>query len=300
MHTKSVPFEFKSLDDAGTFEATVAVFGNVDKIGDRIMPGAFAKSLAQWEASGDPLPVIFNHDWASPHAHIGVVEKAMETQQGLLVKGRLDIVDNDVARQVHRLMQRRSLKEFSFGYSIPKGGEKKAKDGANELLEIDLAEVGPTLKGMNPATELHAVKSALGVEDPPPDAETLRKEADRVAREEAEARFPPVPPAPKPEQPDLAKELQDVKTQLAETQAAIEDLRKKAEETSKEPSARSVDPLRKQADAVALEFASDGQNLRKPPIPPVLPKPEPELALGDLKRRMREEILVHLSGGTSQ
>ena len=50
-------------------------------------------------------------------------------------------------------------KTFSFGYSVPSGGQRKADGGANELIEIDLYEVGPTLKGMNPATELHAVKS---------------------------------------------------------------------------------------------------------------------------------------------
>ena len=56
-------------------------------------------------------------------------------------------------------MSRRSLKEFSFGYSVPSGGQRKADDGANELIELDLYEIGPTLKGMNPATELHTVKS---------------------------------------------------------------------------------------------------------------------------------------------
>ena len=36
-----------------------------------------------------------------------------------------------------------------------------AKDGAHELLDLDLIEIGPTLKGMNSDTELLAVKSAL-------------------------------------------------------------------------------------------------------------------------------------------
>ena len=58
-------------------------------------------------------------------------------------------------------MKERRLKEFSFGYSIPKGGQQKAKDGANELKEINIFEAGPTLKGANPDTELQAVKSAL-------------------------------------------------------------------------------------------------------------------------------------------
>ena len=66
---------------------------------------------------------------------------------------------------VHKLTQRRSLKEFSFGYSVPSGGARKAEDGANELIEIDLYEIGPTLKGMNPATELHSVKGVVQATD---------------------------------------------------------------------------------------------------------------------------------------
>jgi hypothetical protein len=45
-------------DSAGTFSALVAVFNNVDRGGDRIMPGAFTKTLTEWCASGDPVPVI--------------------------------------------------------------------------------------------------------------------------------------------------------------------------------------------------------------------------------------------------
>jgi HK97 family phage prohead protease len=148
-------------DWAGEFSALVAVFNNVDKGGHRIMPGAFTKTLAAWRASGDPVPVIWSHDWKTPDAHIGVAyaKDMKQTDRGLLVKGRLDVDDNPTARRAHKLMSRRSLKEFSFGYSFPRGGQRKAEDGANELIEVDLYEVGPTLKGMNPATELHSVKS---------------------------------------------------------------------------------------------------------------------------------------------
>jgi HK97 family phage prohead protease len=165
---KSFEMTLDQTPDAGTFEATVAVFGNVDKVGDRVMPGAFTNTLAKWRASGDPIPVILSHQWENAMAHIGVVNPAdaVETPKGLRLRGTLDVEDNEVARQVHKLMARRSLKEFSFGYSVPAGGSRKARDGANELLEIDLAEVGPTLKGMNPSTELHAVKSAVVTADP--------------------------------------------------------------------------------------------------------------------------------------
>jgi hypothetical protein len=73
----------------GEFEALVSVFGNVDYGGDRVVKGAFAKSLARWEEKGDPIPVIWNHMWENPEAHIGKVNPgdAAETDDGLLVKG---------------------------------------------------------------------------------------------------------------------------------------------------------------------------------------------------------------------
>lgn len=76
-------------DVAGEFSALVAVFNNVGKGGDRIMPGAFTKTLGAWRASGDPIPVIWSHEWASPDSHIGVAyARDMEqTARGLLVKG---------------------------------------------------------------------------------------------------------------------------------------------------------------------------------------------------------------------
>lgn len=289
--------------EAGTFEATVAVFGNVDKGGDRIVPGAFKNTLAKWERSGDPIPVILSHNWDDPFAHVGVVVDAKETDRGLWVKGRLDIDDNEVARQVHRLMQRRSLKEFSFGYEVPSGGHKRAKDGALNLLEIDLAEVGPTLKGMNPATELHAVKSALETEKHN-DAEDLRKQAEQVAREVEQIQVPDdIPPATDEASETTSdalervqNELQELKTQLADMAGVLEDLKTKADETDKGTKSRSVDPLRQQADAVALEVATGGVPL--PPTKSVEQPPEPEIPLDELKRRMRDEMLGVLSGGT--
>ena len=218
LHKSFNILESKADADAGTFEATVAVFGNVDKGGDRIIPGAFEKSLGAWQASQDPIPVILSHNWGDPFHHIGVVEEAKETDRGLWVKGRLDVTDNDVARQVHRLMQRRSLKEFSFGYSVPKGGERRAKDGANELIEIDLAEVGPTLKGMNPQTELHAVKSAV-VEQ------------------------------------TLQSELREVKTRLDELEKRLDTTKT---DPVQEPKVRTEDPLAEKARAAVMDVYAEG------------------------------------------
>ena len=165
--------QFKALPDedgqTGRFEAIVSVFGNVDFQGDRVMPGAFSKSIDSWRESGDPVPVIWSHEWGDPFAHIGYVdpnemveiapgEKANGIVPGLLVRGVLD-VDKPFAKQVYDLMRTRRVKEFSFAYDVKK--EAPGKDRANELHEVSVIEVGPTLKGANPDTVSLGVKSGL-------------------------------------------------------------------------------------------------------------------------------------------
>ncbi len=166
MRYKSCPAQFKAIDeDQGIFEALVAVFGNVDRCGDRIHKGAFANTLAKWAESGDPIPVIYSHNWDNIDAHIGEVLEATETDEGLLVRGQIDL-EEDPARRVFKRMQRRTLKEFSFAYDEIEcertdQGDKAERRYINELLELELYEVGPTLVGMNPDTQLLVAKNAL-------------------------------------------------------------------------------------------------------------------------------------------
>lgn len=156
---KNARARFKAVADApaGTFEAIVSVFGNVDLGGDRVMPGAFAKTLADWQASGDPIPVIWSHEWDDPESHIGYVLEAQERPEGLWVKAQLDVEHNQRAAYVARLLKDRRVREFSFGYFAT--GYKFVQDPdvdfeVRELTEIELFEVGPTLLGMNPETVL--------------------------------------------------------------------------------------------------------------------------------------------------
>lgn len=167
MSTKRAVYDIASFKAAadedghrGQFEALVSVFNNVDFQGDRVLPGAFQKSLTKWRKAGDPIPLIWSHDWGDPHAHIGKADPddVEETAEGLVVKGTIDL-DNPFAAQVYRLLKERRVREFSFGYSIKK--ERKSEDGANELVDLDIIEAGPTLKGANPDTALLAVKSDL-------------------------------------------------------------------------------------------------------------------------------------------
>lgn len=268
LHKAFDAVEFKADGDTGTFEATVAVFGNVDSGGDRILPGAFAKSLEKWRATGDPIPIILSHQHNDPMAHIGVADPhdVTETTKGLFVKGQLDIADNEVARQVHKLMMRRSLKEFSFGYTVPKGGEKRAKDGANDVSLINLIEAGPTLKGMNPETELHAVKSAL-------------------------------------ETKQAGDQIESLKAELAEAKAALSEATEKLEaqpDPDKEPRrVRSADPNRRKYQRALLDEYMEGVAGRRPSPKVKEPEPAQTPPEEELRRRSRDAMLETLIGRSS-
>lgn len=165
--------------DAGSFTALAAVFGNVDLVGDRMLPGSFTKTLNEWRKTGDPIPVILSHNWDDPMMNIGGANPAevRETSDGLEVKGRLDVERNPIAAQVHHLLKERRLKGWSFGYTVPSGGETRDSKGVNDISEVTLIEVGPTLKGANPKAETMAVK-ALVDSIAVPDLANLKGHAD--------------------------------------------------------------------------------------------------------------------------
>lgn len=194
-----------------------------------------------------------------------------------------------------------------------KSDEALREEATRVAREIEVENL-PSVSSASPAElepstadlmqELKEVKDRLATAEealkaPPRTVEEQRREATRVLRETEEEQIPKVPEPPEaPTEPeiDLAKELQEVKARLAKSEESLEDLRKKAEATDKETRSRSVDPLRAQADAVALAEASGGESLRKPPRK-VTPKPPELLPLGDLKQRMRDEMLARLSEG---
>lgn len=194
--------ELRTLGDdeaPGTFEAIVAVFGNIDSYGDRMVAGSFTRTLkAPPEGRGYP-PVVWTHDWLTPP--IGPALEAREVSGdeadeiagkdlaidgGLYIKGRLLVdlengEDHAVARQVHAAMRtvggdgRPPLREFSFGFrrvsaewveedpdTLPPDLQWTGGEIRN-LTDVDLYEVGPTLVGANDATALLGVKSSLAV-----------------------------------------------------------------------------------------------------------------------------------------
>lgn len=175
MKIKTAPVRVKAAGEdnglePGQFEAIVSVFGNKDAYGDIMMPTAFDDTLKEWAESGDPIPVIFSHDWGDPESHIGVLldartvaaDEEKKTPAGLWVKGALDIEDNKRAERVAKLLKGRRIRSFSFGYEERTAGFGKHNGEEGWLVHsVGLYEVGPTLVGANADTTLLGAKRAI-------------------------------------------------------------------------------------------------------------------------------------------
>ncbi len=163
-NTKDLRVAIKAVGEAdglleGQFRALVSVFGNIDSYGDIVEPGAFTDSLAAWAAKGSPIPLVWSHDWTDPFSHIGVVDQAEETDEGLLVLATVDM-DNPKAAQIYRLLKGRRVTKFSFAYETIESEIVTRDEVIVRLLKrLDILEVGPCLIGANSATDLLDIKA---------------------------------------------------------------------------------------------------------------------------------------------
>lgn len=152
MKTKDFSLQVKSLSDDGTFEGYGSIFGNVDSYNDRVMRGAFSKSLERHRSEGTRVLMLWQHNPSEP---IGVWDELQEDERGLFGKGRL-ILEVQKAREVHALMKAQAISGLSIGYREVKA---TARDGVSELEELDLREISPVSFPANAAARVEAVKS---------------------------------------------------------------------------------------------------------------------------------------------
>jgi HK97 family phage prohead protease len=183
MQTKLLATIDARVEQEGEFSALVAAFGNVDRGKDRILPGAFARSLDDWRASGKRIPIIWHHLATDPSMIIGSADpaKSHETPEGLVLVGQLNIDRSAAAAQIRDLLKNGDVSGWSFGYAIKR--QRAAAGGVTELLELDILEAGPTPMPMNTAARTISVKGEE-VPEPEPDRPLTHTELEeRLARE---------------------------------------------------------------------------------------------------------------------
>lgn len=152
MKTKEFALKVENLDENGVFEGYGSIFGNVDKYGDKVMPGAFVESLAKHRREGTKVRMLWQHN---PDEPIGVWDDLAEDAKGLWGKGRF-ILGVQRAREVYELTKAGAIGGLSIGYREVEADQ----DGMVRLLKkLELFEVSPVTFPANARARIESVKS---------------------------------------------------------------------------------------------------------------------------------------------
>lgn len=171
---KKIGIKFKSADierydsESRTISGYAAVFNNIDRDGDKLLRGCFAKSIAdrgpQSNAKGKIL-LLWQHEASNP---IGQITELREDEKGLYFEAKID----EIAEGDRAILQLESgtLNQFSIGFSYV--WEKcywDEQDGMEFLAvgEVKLYEISVVSIAANPETEFLGMKSedAAMIED---------------------------------------------------------------------------------------------------------------------------------------
>lgn len=148
----AVMLDIKSISDDGTFEGYASTFGNVDNGGDRVIAGAFAKSISRKTARG--IKMLRDHDHRKL---VGEWLEIREDAKGLYVKGRI-FTDITLGKETLILMRAGQLAALSIGYLTIDAHYSKLDD-VRDLKELDLWEISIVPFPMNEMATIDNVKT---------------------------------------------------------------------------------------------------------------------------------------------
>mgnify|MGYP001436851525 CR=1 FL=1 len=147
LETKFARLDDETVKEDGTIAGYASRFNEIDHGGDIVLPGAYAKSLAERR----PL-MLWSHDMKQP---IGVWTNVQEDGAGLRVEGKLAL-STVKGRETYDLLKMGAINGMSIGYKAVKTG----REGAARLLkEVALFEVSITPLPLLDSATIDAVKS---------------------------------------------------------------------------------------------------------------------------------------------
>lgn len=175
--SKSIDFYGVGFDDVeGIVEGIAGVTGNVDDTGERVLSGAFAKTIADHSANFGRVPMGIDHQvgvgLTQEMAEVGRSDLPREVQRqypdatgGLYCKGQVVLSDANIAllRSMNERMSTGNPVHMSFTYSTIRSA-KAREPGVTDLAEVAVHEWGPTWRHppANRAARLTSVKSLTG------------------------------------------------------------------------------------------------------------------------------------------
>jgi HK97 family phage prohead protease len=153
--TKSVtPFEVKAVDEAKrTFQGLASTWDE-DLGGDRIVKGAFRKTLGDWKAAKGRKPIFLldQHNYYSIRSILGRLASAQETDAGL--ETEWEVIEGADGDEAMRRVKGGFITGLSIGYSAVKWETEKVEGGEEWetiriLKEVKLYEVSLVIWPMN-------------------------------------------------------------------------------------------------------------------------------------------------------
>lgn len=167
--TKTLQFKVKATgvttDEKGQrlghIEAYGAAFNNVDEGNDRILPGAFTRTIQNSKARAKArdkkyaLKMLWQHD---TNEIIGGWYDLAEDGAGLSAKGDIALGTQRGA-EFYELAELEMIDEFSIIYEVMPGGAKYDKSGVRDLTELRLFSIDPVTFPMNDDPHIIKIKS---------------------------------------------------------------------------------------------------------------------------------------------
>lgn len=150
----SRPFHVKELASDGYFTGYASVFGAVDQQAERVMRGAFSRSLQRLQKEGRTPAMLWMHDPSRP---IGVWTDLSEDATGLAVEGRLAL-KTQAGAEAYELLRLGALTGLSIGYRTVKS-EIEQNSRTRKLTDIELYEISLVTFPANEQARVSTVKS---------------------------------------------------------------------------------------------------------------------------------------------
>ena len=145
--------ETKDSPNVGLISGYASVFGVVDEQGDRVINGAFSRSLKDIDDSSKWPKMLWQHD---PKEPIGQWTKIQEDAKGLYVEGQL-LLDLQRGREAYALLKSKVIDGLSIGYRVVEA-HKSEMAGERLLSQLDLLEVSLVTFAANTAAKITEVK----------------------------------------------------------------------------------------------------------------------------------------------
>lgn len=151
---KTIPCEWKATA-SGELVGYASTW-DLDRGGDIVVPGAFARNLPRIKSDG--IPLLADHVAATTHV-LGTIVDATEDSKGLRITARL--ASTATAQSVRALLIEGHVKSLSIGYEVLDESYNEVDGQRVRLLkDVLLWETSVVVFPMNPAAEVVGAKAA--------------------------------------------------------------------------------------------------------------------------------------------